>query len=75
MGTTVVIRHADGYVTKYSSLAKEVSVAPGDAVTLGQAIGTVGNTALLESAVGDHVHFSVTCNDAPMDPMAFLQLS
>ena len=75
MGTTVVIRHADGYVTKYSSLAKEVSVAPGDAVTLGQAIGAVGNTALLESAVGDHVHFSVTCNDAPMDPMAFLQLS
>ena len=75
MGTTVVIRHADGYVTKYSSLAKEVSVAPGDAVTLGQAIGTVGNTALLESAVGDHVHFSVTCNDVPMDPMAFLQLS
>jgi hypothetical protein len=24
--------------------------------------------------VGDHVHFSVTHNDAPMDPMAFLNL-
>ncbi len=75
MGTTVVIRHADGYITKYASLAKEVSVAPGDSVTLGQTIGTVGNTALLESAVGDHVHFAVTCNDVPMDPMAFLELS
>ena len=75
MGTTVVIRHTDGYVTKYSSLAKEVSVAPGDTVKLGQAIGTVGNTALLESAIGDHIHFSVTCNDTAMDPMAFLQLS
>ena len=42
---------------------------------LGQTIGVVGNTALLESAVGDHVHFAVACNDVPMDPMAFLQLS
>lgn len=74
MGTTVVIQHADGYVTKYASLSKEVSVAPGDKVTLGQAIGTVGNTALLETAVGEHVHFSVTCKDVPMDPAAFLAL-
>ena len=75
MGTTVVIRHQDGYVTKYASLAAEVSVAPGDKVTLGQRIGTVGNTALLESAVGAHVHFSVLQNDTPMDPNAFLSLS
>lgn len=74
MGTTVVIRHADGYVTKYSSLGAELNVSAGDTVTLGQAIGTVGNTALLESAIGDHVHFSVTHNDEPMDPMAFLNL-
>ena len=74
MGTTVVIRHTDGYVTKYSSLSKEVSVSAGDTVTLGQTIGTVGNTALLESAIGDHVHFAVTCNDVPMDPMAFFKL-
>ncbi len=74
MGNTVVIRHADGYVTKYSSLSAELTVSAGDTVTLGQAIGTVGNTALLESAVGDHVHFSVTHNDEPMDPMAFLNL-
>jgi len=72
LGTTVVIRHADGFVTQYSSLAKEVSVAPGDTVTLGQQIGTVGNTALLENAVGSHVHFSVSCNDVPVDPAKFL---
>ena len=75
MGTTVVIRHQDGYVTKYASLAAEVAVAPGDKVTLGQRIGTVGNTALLESAVGAHVHFSVLQNDTPLDPNAFLSLS
>ena len=72
MGMTVVIRHEGGYVTKYASLAKEVSVAAGDAVTVGQTIGFVGNTALLESAIGDHVHFSVTCNDEIMDPADFL---
>ncbi len=72
MGTTVVIRHENGYVTRYSSLAPEVSVKPGDDVALGQQIGCVGNTALLESAIGSHVHFSVSCNDEPVDPGEFL---
>lgn len=75
MGMTVVIRHADGYVTQYASLAQEVAVAPGDKVTLGQKIGTVGNTALLENALGDHVHFSVTKNDQPLDPGEFLAMN
>ena len=72
MGTTVVIRHSNGYVTKYASLAEEVAVSPGEEVKLGQVIGCVGQTAILESAIGDHVHFSVTCNDAVMDPNDFL---
>ena len=72
MGHTVVIRHADGYVTCYASLAQDVAVAPGDKVTLGQKIGAVGSSALLESALGHHVHFSVTRNDEPVDPQEFL---
>jgi len=75
MGTTVVIHHTGGYVTVYSSLANDVSVAPGDTVTVGQTIGCVGNTALLESAIGDHVHFSVSCGDKSVDPMEFLELT
>lgn len=73
MGMTVVIRHKDGYTTKYSSLAETVSVAPGDQVSMGQTIGEVGNTALLESALGDHIHFAVTCNGENMNPVDFLQ--
>ena len=46
---------------------------PGDTVELGQTIGCVGNSALLESALGDHLHFAVTCNGESMDPAAFLQ--
>ena len=72
LGMTVVITHDGGYTTQYASLAAEVSVLPGDAVALGQPIGTVGTTALLESALEPHVHFSVTCNGDPMDPAEFL---
>ena len=72
LGMTVVITHDGGYTTQYASLAAEVSVTPGDAVALGQPIGTVGTTALLESALEPHVHFSVTCNGDPMDPAEFL---
>ena len=75
MGMTVVLRHEGGYVTTYSSLSKELKVEAGDTVTLGQALGTVDNTAPMETAIGDHVHFSVRCNDQPMDPMEFLKLN
>ena len=74
MGTTVVIRHADGYTTKYASLAENVSVKPGDTVTMGQVIGYASDTALVESTLGAHVHFGVTCNDIPVDPAEFLTM-
>jgi len=69
---TVVLRHEEGYTTTYASLDSDVSVKAGDTVAMGQKLGTVGQTALLETAIGPHVHFSVTCNDEPMDPAQFL---
>ena len=74
MGTTVVIRHADGYTTKYASLAENVSVKPGDTVTMGQVIGYASDSAIVESTLGAHVHFGVTCNDEPVDPAEFLAI-
>ena len=73
MGTTVVIRHEGGYTTRYCSLSSGAAVSAGQTVTMGQTIGTVGSTALMENALGDHVHFSVTKDDEPVDPMAFLR--
>ena len=75
MGTTIVIRHEDGYVTTYSSLSSDTAVKVGQTVMLGQTIGYVGTTALLETALGEHVHFSVTCNGKPMDPESFFDLA
>lgn len=74
MGTTVVIRHEDGYVTEYASLSQEIFVTPGEQVALGQPIGTVGTSALLETAVGNHVHFSVTRDGVSVDPLEFLNM-
>ncbi len=72
MGVTVVIRHSGGYTTRYSSLAKDVSVTAGQQVVMGQTIGAVGSTAMMENALGDHVHFTVTKDDVIVDPMEFL---
>ena len=72
MGTTVVIRHEGGYTTRYSSLAPEVSVSAGQHVSMGQTIGFVGSSALMESALGHHVHFAVSKNDVPVDPVEFI---
>jgi len=74
LGTTVVIRHNGGYTTQYSNLSEDVSVKVGDTVSMGQAIGTVGATALVESAMGSHLHFAVTYQDVPMDPAEFFEL-
>jgi len=73
MGMTVVIRHDGGYTTRYCSLSADVAVSAGQTVRMGDPIGTVGTTALMENALGDHVHFTVTKDDEPVDPMAFLE--
>ena len=74
MGHTVVIRHNDGYTTCYSSLADNLTVRPGDQVTMGDTIGYAADSAIVESTLGSHVHFSVTHYDEPMDPQEFLNL-
>ena len=74
MGHTVVILHNDGYTTCYSSLSDSVAVKPGDKVTMGDTIGYAADSAIVESTLGSHVHFSVTHYDEPMDPNEFLAL-
>ena len=74
LGHTVVIRHTGGYTTRYSSLSEDIAVSAGDQVTAGQVIGTVSSTALVETTMGPHVHFSVSYQDEPMDPAEFLAM-
>ena len=74
MGYTVVICHEDGYITTYSSLDANILVKAGDTVVLGQTIGYVGNSAVMETALGDHLHFCVTCDGESIDPDDFFAL-
>ena len=75
MGYTVAIRHDGGYTTHYACLQEALCVQNGDTVSAGQTIGYVGSTALVETALGSHLHFAVTCQGSPMDPAEFLSLS
>ncbi len=74
LGYTVVIRHNDGYTSCYANLTEDTAVMPGDTVTMGQTIGYVGSSAIVETALGSHVHFSVTQNNEPIDPAEFLAI-
>ena len=74
LGTTVVVTHVGGYTTEYASLGEKLSVAVGDSVTMGQQIGVVGQSALVESTLGDHVHFRVLHQGKDVDPAGFLKL-
>ncbi len=73
LGTTIVISHRDGYETTYASLQEDVMVAEGDYVSAGQKIAAVGNTTLTESALGAHLHFSVTKDGVSVNPDEFLE--
>ena len=74
LGTTVEITHSGGFTTRYSSLSEDVAVSVGQQVTLGQAIGTVASTALVETTLGPHLHFSASFQGLPMDPAEFIAL-
>lgn len=71
-GTTVVLRHDDGYTTHYSNLAEEVLVKVGDSVKAGTPLGTIGESAGIETATQPHLHFAVYKDNRPVDPIAFL---
>lgn len=72
LGMTVVLRHTDGITTHYSNLDKAVAVTVGQTVKAGDVLGTVGQTACVESASVPHLHFAVCRNGVPIDPELFL---
>ena len=73
MGVTVVIEHAGGYTTQYSSLQEDPPVAVDQQVKAGEIIGYVGSTAAAESSMGPHLHFSVSKDGQVIDPREYVK--
>ena len=68
LGWSVTLRHADGYTTRYCSLAEKPAVSVGDAVDAGEIIGAVGTSASTELGLPPHLHFAVSRNGTAVDP-------
>ena len=74
MGTTVTISHAGEGETVYQNLAVTLpeGIAEGARVIAGQVIGTVGDTAMIESADEPHLHFMMKVKDVYVDPLDYI---
>ena len=64
-GNYLVIRHDNGYKTRYMHLSKRL-VSEGDRVEMGQKIALSGNTG---GSTGPHLHYEVMVNNRAVDAM------
>ncbi|MDH5572974.1 MAG: peptidoglycan DD-metalloendopeptidase family protein [Gammaproteobacteria bacterium] len=67
-GNTVFIDHGQGLITMYCHMNK-ISIQQGAIVKQGDIIGEVGETGRV---TGPHLHWSVSLNDARIEPELFL---
>jgi|APSaa5957512576_1039674.scaffolds.fasta_scaffold62688_1 murein DD-endopeptidase MepM/ murein hydrolase activator NlpD len=67
-GTTLVIEHDGGLVSRYAHL-KEMKVIEGERVSATQAIGTVGMTGW---TTGPHLHLEIYLGGRAIDPLSVL---
>lgn len=73
MGYCIAIKHSGNCVTVYKNLAATLpeGIAEGTSVRSGQLIATVGNSAMVEVADEDHLHFEMTVSDLAVDPLKY----
>ncbi len=74
-GITVVIDHGNDLKSLYRNLASDETVVVNQKVKQGEVVGSIGNTAMDESAEQPHLHFEVLKKDISVDPMTYLPKS
>ena len=72
LGVMVVIDHGAGLKSVYANLDETVDVDAGDPVEVGTVLGTVGTSAISESAGADHLHFAMKEYGVAVDPLNYL---
>lgn len=74
-GTVVEVTHSGNLVTVYANLEETLpeGISVGAAVKAGQTIGSVGSTAIIESASVPHLHFEVKVGTTAVDPALYLE--
>ena len=70
-GSKIMLKHDNEYVTLYAHL-KDIYVSKGDAVMVGQEIGSVGNSSL---STGPHLHYEIRHNGQAIDPLSLYQIN
>jgi len=74
LGHMIVIDHEGGLKTCYASLTGDIPIAAGDLVLKGRQIGTAGDTARSEQALGVHLHFAVFLDGRSVDPLSYISV-
>ena len=72
MGTTVTIDHGKGMESVYANLSPSLNVQAGTEVDAGTVLGTVGTSAIAESASPSHLHFAMREYGVSIDPGHYL---
>ena len=64
-GNVIVLEHEDGYSSVYAGLNTLKLVSVGDALTTGQIISAVGQSAACEADLPWHLHFELKQDGCP----------
>ena len=67
-GKTVFVDHGQGMISMFNHMRK-IAVKTGDKLIRGDKIGEIGQTGRV---TGPHLHWSLSLNEARVDPMLFL---
>ena len=67
-GKTVFVDHGQGMISMFNHMSK-ITVNTGDKLKRGDKIGEIGSTGRV---TGPHLHWSLSLNEARVDPMLFL---
>lgn len=77
MGTSVSVSHGAGLESVYKNLAPTLAegIVEGASLSAGQAIGSVGESALIECEEEGHLHLELKLDGQHVDPAEYIKLA